>query len=503
MKFFLVLVVSIFSFGLGYGQVIIHQESFELAPAGVGTNYEAAVEFGTSDVNDYWHRVLVSGNGKDELNAGVSGADGTYMYAGEDFDDRELTLKNISVLGYTNIKVKLSVGSGQQNKYDSDDFIKVFVKKNNGAEELIGAFYGYDHSNGDNSNGRMYHDINLNGTTSDSSSVILSEALSEFSFDVTGVISTLQVIVKMNTNYGDEVLIVDNIIIEGVSASTDTELNFASATYLSSENGTSIVLCVDITNESATATIADIVLTSTSAPHVTYSTTGITFPSSSSVQQCVTVTIADNAVCGDATDYTFEIQNVNGGTNTSAGSTNQSILSISDDDAISGVAAYQGFEGVGTYGFTASPVSYTASGDIWGITTNYGAISGPSAGSNFWAGDDLQNGNGGGTFDHTLTFDNYITSSLDNASISFNYNAQGFNTSGDYSVVLTNSLGCDSIVNLNLTIISNTGILNMNNTEKKLINRLDLLGQETPIRKNTPMFYIYDDGTVEKKIIIE
>jgi hypothetical protein len=30
-----------------------------------------------------------------------------------------------------------------------------------------------------------------------------------------------------------------------------------------------------------------------------------------------------------------------------------------------------------------------------------------------------------------------------------------------------------------------------------------MLGQETPYRKNTPHFYIYDDGTVEKKILID
>jgi len=31
----------------------------------------------------------------------------------------------------------------------------------------------------------------------------------------------------------------------------------------------------------------------------------------------------------------------------------------------------------------------------------------------------------------------------------------------------------------------------------------DVLGRETKAKKNTPLFYIYDDGTVEKKIIIE
>ena len=38
--------------------------------------------------------------------------------------------------------------------------------------------------------------------------------------------------------------------------------------------------------------------------------------------------------------------------------------------------------------------------------------------------------------------------------------------------------------------------------DKELLKVLDLLGKETNA-KNQPLFYIYDDGTVEKKIIIE
>jgi Leucine-rich repeat (LRR) protein len=40
-------------------------------------------------------------------------------------------------------------------------------------------------------------------------------------------------------------------------------------------------------------------------------------------------------------------------------------------------------------------------------------------------------------------------------------------------------------------------------TNKELLKVTDLLGRETPYRRNTPLFYIYNDGTVEKKIIIE
>jgi len=40
-------------------------------------------------------------------------------------------------------------------------------------------------------------------------------------------------------------------------------------------------------------------------------------------------------------------------------------------------------------------------------------------------------------------------------------------------------------------------------TNKELLKTIDLLGRVTKGTKNEPLFYIYDDGTVEKKIIIE
>ena len=76
------------------------------------------------------------------------------------------------------------------------------------------------------------------------------------------------------------------------------------------------------------------------------------------------------------------------------------------------------------------------------------------------------------------------------------------NVSGDYDVTFIdgNANGCDSIANLNLTIT--TGILDITN-KSTLVKITDMLGQETPYRNNTPLFYIYNDGTVEKRIIIE
>jgi hypothetical protein len=96
------------------------------------------------------------------------------------------------------------------------------------------------------------------------------------------------------------------------------------------------------------------------------------------------------------------------------------------------------------------------------------------------------------------------TSSYDTLSVgaSIVWNGMPLNVSGDYSVTLINSVGCDSIVNLNLTVTS-TGISEIANSKSNLVKITDMLGQETPYRKNTPLFYIYDDGTVEKRITID
>ena len=51
-----------------------------------------------------------------------------------------------------------------------------------------------------------------------------------------------------------------------------------------------------------------------------------------------------------------------------------------------------------------------------------------------------------------------------------------------------------------------TNMIQINNHNKRLINTIDILGREVDpdkVIEKTPLFYIYDDGTVEKKIILE
>jgi len=50
---------------------------------------------------------------------------------------------------------------------------------------------------------------------------------------------------------------------------------------------------------------------------------------------------------------------------------------------------------------------------------------------------------------------------------------------------------------------SGTSAIAENSTNKELLKVTDLLGRETKGTKNEVLFYIYDDGTVEKRIVIE
>jgi len=73
-------------------------------------------------------------------------------------------------------------------------------------------------------------------------------------------------------------------------------------------------------------------------------------------------------------------------------------------------------------------------------------------------------------------------------------------TTGNYAVIVTVN-GC-SIMS-ECILVSFTGIVERNKTPKQLVKIVDVLGRKTPFKPNTPLLYIYNDGTVERKMIIE
>ena len=97
---------------------------------------------------------------------------------------------------------------------------------------------------------------------------------------------------------------------------------------------------------------------------------------------------------------------------------------------------------------------------------------------------DMRNGNNNGLWLFTAKYNpNLYCITVDDVN---NANA---NWDKDNTCVFSDNCGTSSIENFN--------------KQKKVIKITDIFGRETKPNPNVPLFYIYNDGTVEKRIVIE
>jgi len=138
-------------------------------------------------------------------------------------------------------------------------------------------------------------------------------------------------------------------------AATDTRLNLASASYTASESAGTASLCINISNPSPTVpTTAQLVKITTAGTHIGTTTYPITFPAGSSAAQCVSIALSENTTCNDTSSYTFELQAVSGGIAAAAGTINQTVLTVNDNDASTGVFRKLDFEGCTNWGYAGT-----------------------------------------------------------------------------------------------------------------------------------------------------
>jgi len=70
-----------------------------------------------------------------------------------------------------------------------------------------------------------------------------------------------------------------------------------------------------------------------------------------------------------------------------------------------------------------------------------------------------------------------------------------------YNLILTDSTGCQAISDC--IVYVNPLTVEEIEEAKQLIKTVDILGKQAKPKQTGLLFYIYDDGTVEKKIIID
>ena len=83
----------------------------------------------------------------------------------------------------------------------------------------------------------------------------------------------------------------------------------------------------------------------------------------------------------------------------------------------------------------------------------------------------------------------------------------GFNTQDEMFIggfqYLPYQLGDENISIDNVLISGNFNGVATTSSSRELLKIINSLGQSTQPKPNTPLFYIYDDGTVEKRIVLE
>jgi hypothetical protein len=98
--------------------------------------------------------------------------------------------------------------------------------------------------------------------------------------------------------------------------------------------------------------------------------------------------------------------------------------------------------------------------------------------------------------------ENAVSTLTQTALDSYTLNGQTYTQSGTYTQTVPAANGCDSTITLNLTL-NFTGIDELGTSAKKLVKITDLNGKIIPRRKNTLMLFIYEDGTVERVLVMD
>lgn len=135
--------------------------------------------------------------------------------------------------------------------------------------------------------------------------------------------------------------------------------------------------------------------------------------------------------------------------------------------------------------------SYDWNGQIYSVSGSYDQIFSNSSGC-----DSLH------TLSLTINNSNFGSASYSSPTPVF-WAGQTLTSSGLYTANLTNLLGCDSLATLDFilspTSISNENYFNIN----RIIKIIDPLGRDCVKQSKKTLFYIYNDGSVMKSIIVE
>jgi hypothetical protein len=203
--------------------VDLHTESFETD--GQSVRYTASQPF-NDGVNDHWNRT----NGSDisNITAAYSNLDGTFFWAAEDVDDnggngllpQTLEILDIDISGHENLTFAGLFGVGNEllpgnSDYDLGDVVAVAYRIDGaGADPYTnGVCFAYERD-ADDFNEPFGLDADCDGE-SEGAGVRLGTAMQSHGFSIPGTGSTLDILISVSVNSGDEEFAFDNLVVAG------------------------------------------------------------------------------------------------------------------------------------------------------------------------------------------------------------------------------------------------------------------------------------------------
>lgn len=201
------------------GQTTLQTVDFETNGSGYTVTPQEYVYVSESSSRvDYWTRT----NGGAEIataNA-FSSYQGSYFFAGEDFDNMSGTeftvvLNSVSVSSYTDLQIKILLGGRNSDiGKEGEEFIKIQYQYDDGGYTTLAQFLG-------NPNGNYYEEDADANDTVDVGGAQLTEVMQEFTYSIPSSGSNLQMRIYAYGGVAEEIAF-DNIRVLGMAATPPT-----------------------------------------------------------------------------------------------------------------------------------------------------------------------------------------------------------------------------------------------------------------------------------------
>ncbi|PRY22442.1 putative Ig domain-containing protein, partial [Spirosoma oryzae] len=275
-------------------QTTIAQESFESAnaPAGSASSYgyssfsSNTFDLRPNSTTEYFVRSQQPVTGF--FSSNIGGIDGSWLWACEGVRGTGgvsstsnpptrsagyVQLNSISIAGKSNVQVKVlfansrgpgsgATGGGAPYLWETDDFVRVKVRVDGGNWTTIGQFTGDNSNPNNNTQGVLRLDANLNNSSVDDEALTtpspsITSTFQDFTFNVAGTGSTMDVMVEADYAGASEELAFDNIRVLGTQATTaapvlanieNTSLNYNEGDPATQITGTLTVADTDSPN---------------------------------------------------------------------------------------------------------------------------------------------------------------------------------------------------------------------------------------------------------------